>query len=182
VIGILMLEGFVVTTLDTAVRLCRYMIDEFWVFSLGAGAPKAIRHPLFNTAIAVGLMLAFAQSSTVRQMWPIFGAGNQLMGALALTTVSVWLVQRGRRHRFALVPAVFMVVTTLTALAVIIRNNLMDADGNRILGFTAIGLVFLSVGVVTVGVARFAQAVQAPPLPMPAPAGAEGASGPTTRI
>ena len=182
VIGILMLEGFVVTTLDTAVRLCRYMIDEFWVFSLGADAPRLLRHPVFNTAIAVGLMLAFAQSSTVRQMWPIFGAGNQLMGALALTTVSVWLVQRGRRHRFALVPAAFMVVTTLAALAIIIRNNLAAPGGNGVLGVAAVGLLFLSVGVVTVGVTRFAQALQAPPLPMPIGAGADGTSGVATRL
>ena len=56
VIGILMLVGFVITTLDTAVRLCRYMIDEFWAFSLGPRAPKLMRHPVFNTDIAVGLM------------------------------------------------------------------------------------------------------------------------------
>jgi len=182
VIGILMLEGFVVTTLDTSVRLCRYMIDEFWVFSMSERAPKLLRHPYFNTALAVGSMLAFAQSSTVRQMWPIFGAGNQLLGALALTTVSVWLVQRGRRHRFALIPAVFMVATTLTALGIIIRNNLAAAGGNTVLGFAAIALLFLAVGVVTVGVARFTQALQGPPLPMPATAGADGASGPTGGI
>ena len=51
----------------------------------------------------------FAISGTVRQMWPIFGAGNQLIGALALTTVSVWLVQRARQHLFALLPAIFMI-------------------------------------------------------------------------
>ena len=159
VFGILMVEGFVVTTLDTAVRLCRYLIEEFWAFTLGEGRPALLRRPLFNTALAVGLMLFFAMSSTVRQMWPVFGAGNQLMGALALITVTVWLVQRARTYAFAVLPALFMVVTTLTALVILVRLN-FGAGGNRILGYTAGTLFFLAVGVVVVGVARFAAAVQ----------------------
>ena len=38
-------------------------------------------------------MVGFALSGTIRQMWPVFGAGNQLLGALALVTVSVWLAR-----------------------------------------------------------------------------------------
>ena len=159
VFGILMVEGFVVTTLDTAVRLCRYLIEEFWAFTLGEDRPALLRRPVFNTTIAVGLMLFFAMSSTVRQMWPVFGAGNQLMGSLALITVTVWLVQRARTYAFAVLPALFMVVTTLSALVILVRLN-FDAGGNRILGFTAGALFFLAVGVVVVGVARFAAAVQ----------------------
>jgi carbon starvation protein len=159
VFGILMVEGFVVTTLDTAVRLCRYLIEEFWAFTLGDGRPALLRKPIFNTAIAVGLMLFFAVSSTVRQMWPVFGAGNQLMGSLALITVTVWLVQRARTYAFAVLPAIFMVVTTLTALVILVRLN-FGAGGNRILGFTAGTLFFLAVGVVVVGASRFAAALQ----------------------
>jgi carbon starvation protein len=160
VFGILMVEGFVVTTLDTAVRLCRYLIEEFWRFVLAENAPRILSNPVFNTALAVGLMLAFAMSSTVRQMWPVFGSGNQLMGALALITVTVWLVQRARTHLYALLPATFMIVTTLTALVILVRAN-FGVGGNRVLGFTAGALFFLAVGVVVVGVSRFAVALQA---------------------
>lgn len=173
VLGILMIEGFVVTTLDTAVRLCRYLIEEFWMFAFRGHAPALLRHPWVNTAFAVALMLFFALSSTVRQMWPVFGAGNQLIGALALTTVSVWLVQRGRQYKFALIPAAFMIVTTLAALGILIRNNLALVGGNPVLGVTATILLVLSVGVVTVGTARFAQALNLPPRPM-MPAAATG--------
>jgi carbon starvation protein len=170
VLGILMIEGFVVTTLDTAVRLCRYLIEEFWSFAYQGQAPGFLRHPVVNTAFAVALMLFFALSSTVRQMWPVFGAGNQLIGALALTTVSVWLVQRGRRYRFALIPAAFMIATTLAALLLLVRNNMAAAGGNPVLGVTAASLLVLSVGVVAVGTARFVQALSVPPRPMPATA------------
>jgi carbon starvation protein len=161
VFGILMVEGFVVTTLDTAVRLCRYLLEEFWTFVFGDRTPALLHRPVVNTAIAVALMLFFALNATVRQMWPIFGAGNQLIGALTLITVTVWLVQRACARLFVLLPAAFMVVTTFAALIVLVRAN-FGPGGNTILGITAGSLFVLAVGVLVVGVSRFAQALQAP--------------------
>jgi carbon starvation protein len=169
VFGILMLEGFVVTTLDSALRLCRYLLQEFWSV-LYAGAPPAwLRGSFVNSVLAVSLMLSFAISGTVRQMWPVFGAGNQLIGALTLVTVTVWLVQRARQYLFAAVPALFMAVTTITALYIQTGANL--ATGNQVLGYTSLALLFLSVGVVVVGLSRFARAVQSPTVPMETQAG-----------
>jgi len=158
VFAILMVEGFVVTTLDSSVRLCRYLLEEFWRFAFAGAPPASLRNIYVNSAVAIALMFAFSVSGTVRQMWPIFGAGNQLIGALSLTTVSVWLAQRARRTLFALLPAVFMIVTTVAALWVQIDQNLTGT--NPVLGVTAIVLLLLAVGVVAVGVARFAEAVQ----------------------
>lgn len=159
VFGILMLEGFVVTTLDSSVRLCRYLIQEAWDVVFAGEAPVWTRSVLINSSIAVALMFVFSVSGTVRQMWPIFGAGNQLIGALALTTVSVWLAQRARQTTFAVVPAVFMIITTCSALFILARTNL--TSGNVWLGSAATGLLFLAVGTVVVGVTRFTQAVSA---------------------
>jgi carbon starvation protein len=166
VLGILMIEGFIVTTLDSSVRLARYLLDEFWDSIFEGAAPRVLRLPIFNTALAVGLMLFFAVSAAVRQMWPVFGAGNQLIGALALTIVSVWLAQRARQHLFALLPAVFMIVTTLAALVLLIRHHL--STGNVVLGVTALVLVAFAVAVVAIGATRLAQAVMRP---APAPGG-----------
>lgn len=166
VLGILMVEGFVVTTLDSAVRLCRYLLEEFWQFVFAGQAPALLRHPMVNTGFAVALMVGFAYSGTIRQMWPVFGAGNQLLGALALITVTVWLAQRARRHAFALIPAAFMIVTTIGALVLIARTHLAPG-GSVALGVAAAALLVLSGGVVVVGVSRLAQALQADePVPM----------------
>jgi carbon starvation protein len=162
VLGILMIEGFVVTTLDSSVRLCRYMLEEMWNFLFGGEAPALLRHPAFNALLAVGLMLLFYLNGTLGKMWNVFGAGNQLMGALALTTVTVWLVQRSRKHLFAAIPAVFMVVTTIAALVATMKDNFATGSNqNLFLAGAAAALLFLSIGVVVVGLTRFAQAVQA---------------------
>ncbi len=166
VLGILMVEGFVVTTLDSAVRLCRYLLEEFWRFAFAGHAPAMLRRPSVNTGIAVALMVGFALSGTIRQMWPVFGAGNQLLGALALVTVSVWLAQRARRHLFALLPAAFMIATTIAALVLLARTNLVGG-GNLTLGVSATVLLVLAACVVAIGVSRLARALQAPtPEPM----------------
>ena len=159
VLGILMVEGFVVTTLDSAVRLCRYLLEEFWQFAFSGEAPGLLRRPMVNTAIAVALMVGFALSGTIRQMWPVFGAGNQLLGALALVTVSVWLAQRARRHAFTLLPAAFMIATTIGALVLLARNNLASG-GNFALGVAATLLLALAASVVALGVSRLAKALQ----------------------
>jgi carbon starvation protein len=179
VLGILMVEGFVVTTLDSAVRLCRYLLDEFWQFAYSGHPPALLRHPATNTGLAVALMVGFALSGTIRQMWPVFGAGNQLLGALALVTVSVWLAQRARRHLFALLPAIFMIATTVAALWLLARANL-SSGGNVALGLSSAALLALSAGVVAVGASRLARALSAEhhivmtpgPVEMRAPPGA----------
>jgi carbon starvation protein len=142
VIGaMLMLEGFLVTTLDTAVRLTRYMLEEIWAALLEVPSPardeslaevagsgsipttramglsvRVLRHYWFNSALAVGLMLCLALTNGVGAIWPLFASGNQLLAALALLVASVWLLRRQRSIFYTLVPGLLVLVTTLTML------------------------------------------------------------------
>ena len=74
--------------------------------------------------------------------------------------MSVWLAQRARRNLFALIPAVFMIVTTIAALWLQMERNLGGGE-SRSRGHGR-RLLLLAVGVVAVGVARFSQALQSP--------------------
>ncbi|MCX7015038.1 MAG: carbon starvation protein A [Candidatus Sumerlaeota bacterium] len=186
VLGILVLEGFVVTTLDTAVRLCRYMLQELWTFLIPAENKQAVRimrSPFLNTAIAVGLMLFFALNGTIKAMWGVFGAGNQLIGALALTVVTVWLLQRGKSFWFTLAPALFMIATSFAMLVLFLKQNIQWGQGlapaagkGPLTAATAIMLV-LAFGVVAVSVVRFAKNWFELRKPIP---GIDTAAGPTS--
>jgi carbon starvation protein len=53
--------------------------------------------------------------------WPIFGTSNQLLAALTLLAISIWLRQTGKRAVYAFVPMVFMLVVTLWSLVNLIK-------------------------------------------------------------
>ncbi len=119
VLGILLVEGFVITTLDAAVRLNRYLFEELWTI-LFKNPPAFLKNYWFNALLCVGIMWLLAYRNAFQTLWPIFGAANQLLAALGLLTVSVWLMLRGRKSLFALIPAAFMIVTTLASLLVLL--------------------------------------------------------------
>ena len=146
IIGILMVEGFVVTTLDSAVRLNRYIFEEFWrrIFK---DVPAICKKFWFNSGLAVILMFALAVSNGYKLIWPVFGASNQLLAALTLIAVTVWLNMAGKKSWFTLIPAVIMVVTTIAALLYYLFARYIPTF-NVVLIITDLVLLILSVGVI----------------------------------
>ena len=112
--AIMALNFFILTTLDTATRLGRYLLAE-----LTGWENRYV--PTLVIVVAAG---ALALSGQWRVLWPAFGASNQLVAALALLVVSCWLVDRGSEHRVTLIPALLMLVTTIGALVWQIRGAL----------------------------------------------------------
>jgi carbon starvation protein len=152
VFGILLVEGFVVTTLDAAVRLNRYLFEELWTIALKK-VPAVMRHFWFNSGLSVVLMGALAYSNAFNALWPIFGTANQLLAAMALLTVSAWLLLRKRRNWFTLAPAIFMVVTTLVSLGILLAGYIRK--GNYVLIAADLLLLALSAGVVVLSLKTF---------------------------
>jgi len=152
VFGILLVEGFVITTLDAAVRLNRYLFEELWTIALKK-IPRMLRSFWFNSGLAVVLMWVLAYSNAFSSLWPIFGAANQLLAAMALLTVSAWLLLRKRRNWFTLVPAAFMVVTTLVSLGILLAGYIRK--GNAILIAADVLLLALSAGVIALALKTF---------------------------
>ena len=145
VFGILLVEGFVITTLDAAVRLNRYLFEELWAM-IFAEPPALLKSYIFNSGLAVVLMWILAYTNAFNALWPIFGAANQLLAALGLITVTVWLMLRGKKYIFAIAPALFMLVTTLASLVILLFQYVRKS--NYILAATAILLMALSMGVI----------------------------------
>jgi carbon starvation protein len=152
VFGILLVEGFVVTTLDAAVRLNRYLFEELWAIVLKK-VPGLLRYYWFNSGLSVVLMWILAYSNAFNALWPIFGTANQLLAAMSLLTVSAWLLLRKRRNWYTLVPAVFMVATTLVSLGILLTGYIKK--GNYVLIAADVLLLALSAGVVLLSVKTF---------------------------
>jgi carbon starvation protein len=174
VFGILLLEGFVVTTLDVAVRLNRYLLEELWKMALRR-PPRWMLNPWFNTAIAAFGMYALSRWNVLPVLWRVFGSANQMMAAMALLVVTVWMRAHGRRFLFALIPCVFMFVTTLTSTALSLRLNF--AQHNWVLSAACLILLCLATGMIVLAVRVFRRpptlwADDESAAPPPTPAGA----------
>ena len=98
-------------------------------------------------------MWVLAYSNAFNALWPIFGTANQLLAAMALLTVSAWLLLRKRRNWFTLVPAVFMIATTLVSLGILLSGYIRK--GNYILIAADLLLFALSAGVVALSLKTF---------------------------
>jgi carbon starvation protein len=152
----LAVSAFALTTLDTGTRLGRYAFAELFTHAASAGEADATSGggtastpPTWtqNRWIGSGLIVAasalLAFSGQWQVIWPIFGSANQLLAALALLAVSVWLARQGKRALFTRLPMYFMFAVTLTALITFAYRNL--ADGKIFMGFLSILLFTLAV-------------------------------------
>jgi carbon starvation protein len=110
--GLLAFSSFVFDTLDVCTRLGRYVLQEMTgLKGLSGGATATL-----ITLAGPSLYLWYSPAGSFQTFWTIFGTSNQLLAALTLVGVSVWLWRTGRNVWFALAPAAFMVCTTGTAL------------------------------------------------------------------
>ena len=155
VFGILMLEGFLVTTLDSAVRLNRYLFEELWDL-LFETPPAFMKKYWFNAGLSVALMWILAGSNAATAIWPVFGSSNQLLAALALIVVSTWLLNRGTLPWFTLIPAAFMMATTLYSLVLLMQKHI--PAGNYLLVGAEVVLFVLALGVIGIAIRTHAGA------------------------
>ena len=153
VLGILMLEGFIVTTLDTAVRLNRFLFEELWN-NLFKNPPAFMKSYLFNSGLSVAIMLYLAWNNGWKIIWPIFGSANQLLAALSLIVVSIWLSNKSKKYWYAIIPAVFMMITSIASLVMLLFNTYLP-KGNWPLVISDIVLLALSVGLIIIAIQRF---------------------------
>jgi carbon starvation protein len=91
--------------------------------------------PLFRnmhvaSIISMGLTAALVLTGTWVYLWQMFGASNQLMAALSLLVVTVWLKSEKRNPSYALYPMLFMYFTTLFATCVTARNLYVTIAAN----------------------------------------------------
>ncbi|MBQ9682715.1 MAG: hypothetical protein IJV35_05530 [Neisseriaceae bacterium] len=115
---ILAVSVFCLTSLDTATRLARYLFQEFWIPDSSKEYP-AWKKFLANKYVATVITVVFGVSLGMNGytlIWPLFGAANQLLAAVALLAVCIWLGNAGKNNKMFYVPMIFMLAVTLTSL------------------------------------------------------------------
>jgi carbon starvation protein len=117
----LAISAFALTTLDTSARLGRYAFEELFE---GTRHERWLSHRYVATlaTVVAGAGLALNEGGTM-SIWPVFGAANQMLAALALMTVSAFLSHRAIDNRFVRIPAVVMFVVTLSAIVWLVVQN-----------------------------------------------------------
>ena len=138
----LAVSAFALTSLDTATRLTRFCFQEFFEGTKGDTVSSIAGNRFVATAVCVVFAGALALSGDWQLIWPIFGSANQLMAALALLAVSVWLAKIKVKNGFIIYPMYFMFAITISALTIIIVQNIQQ--GNYLLTVLAFGLLFVA--------------------------------------
>jgi carbon starvation protein len=118
--GAMAFSTFVFDTLDVCTRLGRYIVQELFGWKGRVGA-------LVGTLLTMALpfyFIVFAPPNSWAKFWTLFGASNQLLAALTLLSITVWLYQARRRIGFTLWPMLFVLVITLWALISLVIGNL----------------------------------------------------------
>jgi carbon starvation protein len=112
--------SFAATTLDTSVRLMRYIISEL-------GQEYNIK-PLTKMHVATGIAVTSSAALVLLPegpqgfgsggyvLWPLFGTSNQLLAGITLLLVTLWLKRQGRNYLLTLIPMIFLMIMTVWAM------------------------------------------------------------------
>lgn len=126
---VLAYSTFCLTSLDTATRLARFMFQEFFLEpgetpkDIKEGWKKVMVNPYVATLITVVLGVLLGMNG-FQKIWGLFGAANQLLAGIGLLAVATWLGNAGRNNKMFLFPMGFMMIVTLSSLAIIVKNQI----------------------------------------------------------
>jgi len=125
----------VLTVTQLVFRVMRVTLKE-WI---GEAVPP-VQNMHVSSIFSMGLTAALVLTGTWVYLWQLFGASNQLMAALSLLIVTVWLRSEQRNPSYALWPTLFMYITTVFATLVTARNLYVTIAANpKMSGLPVIG-------------------------------------------
>lgn len=141
--GAMAFSTFVFDTLDVSTRLGRYLLQEL----VGRrGWLSAVVCTVLTVLVPLVFLLLADQGSYL-QFWSLFGASNQLLAALTLLAITMWLYKARKRIAFTLIPMLFVLVITGWALMELAWFNLAQGTNSIALinGLISVALLGLAV-------------------------------------
>lgn len=126
----LAISAFALTSLDTATRLGRFIFQEFFDTTNPdekESKKSTNKNPLTNmyistiiTVVCSGLLAVMGYE----KIWPIFGSANQLLAAIALMAIAIWLANSKKSFKEFIIPIIFMFIVTIVSLCLNIKANI----------------------------------------------------------
>jgi carbon starvation protein len=140
-----MVISFAATSLDTGVRIQRYILSELGeIYSI-----KALTNRYVAGAMAVAVPFALYLTGKDGTLWPLFGASNQLLAGLSLVIVTVWLYRSGRAWLYTGIPMLLVLAISGSSMALNLAAYM--ADSNYLLLVTGAVILALQVWVILEG-------------------------------
>ena len=142
-LGAFMVNQFILTSVDTSTRLNRFIIAEKF--------PKIFKKSNLRNRILIALIILLpawllAITHGYETLWRLFGSSNQLIAAIAMMVAASFFISKKTKVKFILIPAIFMLITTLGALLYLtFRAGGYLSEGNFIL--VAISLILVGLGI-----------------------------------
>ncbi|MEK6819888.1 MAG: carbon starvation CstA family protein, partial [Nanoarchaeota archaeon] len=106
-IGASMVNQFILTTTDASARLGRFIISES-LFT------KLKKRRIFTTLLILIPAWLLAITNSYEVLWRLFGSSNQLIASITMITLASYFVSRKMNVKFILIPAVFILATTVS--------------------------------------------------------------------
>ncbi len=144
-------SALALTSLDAVARIARTSFSEFFAQSNDAlaidkpqaGVMRLLMNPWFATVVTLipGFALAFGGYQNI---WPLFGASNQLLGGMTMITLAVFCKVTGRKGAMLYVPVAFLLCCTFTSLAMSIMGCViaLSSQGAAAIATSGLQLVF----------------------------------------
>ena len=144
-------SALALTSLDAVARIARVSLQEFFAKSNDAravstektGVMKVVGNPWFATVVTLlgGLSLTFGGYLNI---WPLFGASNQLLGGMTMITIAVFCKVTGRKGWMLYVPVAFLLCCTFTSLVQSLIGCVVAISTYGLFGTTAAGVSVLA--------------------------------------
>ncbi|MFO7947396.1 MAG: carbon starvation protein A [Armatimonadota bacterium] len=151
----IVLNATLLDTLDVCTRLGRYVLSETF----------GRKHPVFGNRWLASIITVIPAaylglSGMGKFLWPVFGASNQLIAAVALFVIAVYLVGVGKPTAYVIIPGIFMLITTVAALAYQAYGFFVAETPNYVLGSICALLIVLALYVSAEAVPRLRKAME----------------------
>ncbi len=148
--ALLAFTTFIYDTLDVSTRLARYILEELTGWKNLGGRMAATFLSLLIPFLCVNFKAVDAQGQIIpawKMYWTIFGTSNQLLAALTLLTISLWLLRMKKPVWVSGVPMVFMAIMTLWSLVLLMKPAFSNFLSGKLdpVGLAAVLLFALAV-------------------------------------